>query len=415
MRPSALRRARLLRRALRRRPRPVGLRDQRVRAGEVRRDDRGAGGPALRQRAGDRLLDRRAHAAARDPRRRPARDRRRRGGARPRPRPRPAERRLRAARGARGVPRRRLRPDRDAPRSSTTSTRPPSTPPATRSSARSTASCSPSTGGPSAPRYPFTGDEVHERLDGALRPARLQPRATDKYNLDRFDRMRLADRRRRARRAGRRARLPRGRRRRRRDAPHARADASPTPRPPLSKEFLRGELDDDELPIEPAELVREPTASTVRLGAEAETLDPAARTVAARQRRDAALRRVRARHRRRADAAAGPGRDRGVGADAAQPRHARACCATGREQAEQRDRDRLGLHRLRGRRLAGACAGCKVTLVTDEAIPHEARLGEEAGRRIQGWLEELGVDAACSAPASRRSATTPCTCPGATR
>ena len=53
----------------------------------------------------------------------------------------------------------------------------------------------------------------------------------------------------------------------------------------------------------------------------------------------------------------------------------------------ERDRDRLGLHRLRGRRLARACAGSKVTLVTDEAIPHGARLGEEAGARIAGWLE----------------------------
>jgi NADPH-dependent 2,4-dienoyl-CoA reductase/sulfur reductase-like enzyme len=32
-----------------------------------------------------------------------------------------------------------------------------------------------------------------------------------------------------------------------------------------------------------------------------------------------------------------------------------------------------------------------VTLVTDEDIPHQARLGEAAGRRISAWLEALGV------------------------
>jgi NAD(P)H-nitrite reductase large subunit len=39
-----------------------------------------------------------------------------------------------------------------------------------------------------------------------------------------------------------------------------------------------------------------------------------------------------------------------------------------------------------------AMRGLKTTLVTDEGIPHEARLGEAAGRRIQSWLEELGVE-----------------------
>jgi NADPH-dependent 2,4-dienoyl-CoA reductase/sulfur reductase-like enzyme len=35
--------------------------------------------------------------------------------------------------------------------------------------------------------------------------------------------------------------------------------------------------------------------------------------------------------------------------------------------------------------------GIAVTLVSDEDIPHATRLGEEAGRRIQGWLEEHRV------------------------
>ena len=36
--------------------------------------------------------------------------------------------------------------------------------------------------------------------------------------------------------------------------------------------------------------------------------------------------------------------------------------------------------------------GLDVTLVSDEATPQHARLGEAAGRRIGGWLEALGVE-----------------------
>ena len=38
---------------------------------------------------------------------------------------------------------------------------------------------------PSAPRYPFTGDEVHERLEARFGPPTYS-RQEDKYNLDRF-------------------------------------------------------------------------------------------------------------------------------------------------------------------------------------------------------------------------------------
>ena len=94
----------------------------------------------------------------------------------------------------------------------------------------------------------------------------------------------------------------------------------PYTRPALSKEFLRGETDDADLPIEPPAWYSD-HAVDIRLGTEAETLDPADAHPHARGRRDAALRRVRARHRRRAGSARHPRRDRGVGADAAQPRH----------------------------------------------------------------------------------------------
>src|SRR5262245_48162587 len=54
--------------------------------------------------------------------------------------------------------------------------------------------------------------------------------------------------------------------------------AVPYTRPALSKGFLRGELDDGELPIED-EAWYENQGVDVRLGAEAQTLDPAARTL----------------------------------------------------------------------------------------------------------------------------------------
>ena len=94
----------------------------------------------------------------------------------------------------------------------------------------------------------------------------------------------------------------------------------PYQRPPLSKEFLRGEMDDDELPIEPRGLVREHGVE-VRLGAEAETLDPTARTIllgtGETLRYDACVLATGA----EPAPLPGPRRDRGVGAAAAQPRH----------------------------------------------------------------------------------------------
>jgi len=38
-----------------------------------------------------------------------------------------------------------------------------------------------------------------------------------------------------------------------------------------------------------------------------------------------------------------------------------------------------------------AMRGLRVTLISDEHVPHAARLGVEAGRRISDWLTELGV------------------------
>ena len=45
-----------------------------------------------------------------------------------------------------------------------------------------------------------------------------------------------------------------------------------------------------------------------------------------------------------------------------------------------------------------AMRGLRVTLVSDERYPLDARLGEEAGGRIAGWLSELGVALQLGAP-----------------
>src|SRR4051794_6663538 len=52
----------------------------------------------------------------------------------------------------------------------------------------------------------------------------------------------------------------------------------PYRRPPLSKEFLRGEIDDDDLPIENEAWYVRHGVSVLR-GAEAESLDPGAKTI----------------------------------------------------------------------------------------------------------------------------------------
>ena len=116
---------------------------------------------------------------------------------------------------------------------------------------------------------------MHERLEARFGPPAYS-RHDDKYNLDRFDRMRLVIV------GGGPAALATARAYR-----EAGGDGDvtiltpeltvPYQRPPLSKEFLRGELDDEELPIEAAEWYASHGVD-VRLGAEADTLDPAART-----------------------------------------------------------------------------------------------------------------------------------------
>jgi 3-phenylpropionate/trans-cinnamate dioxygenase ferredoxin reductase subunit len=163
----------------------------------------------------------------------------------------------------------------------------------------------------------------------------------------------------------------------------------PYTRPALSKEFLRGELTDDDVPIEPAAWYEQHKIG-LRLGTEAETLDPAQRTVT-----------LAGGETLRYDAC--------VLATGAEPKPLPVPGATEewvlllRSLATARVlRDRAANATsaiVTGSGFIGceaaaslAMRGLKTTLVTDEGIPHETRLGEAAGHRIQAWLEELGVE-----------------------
>jgi 3-phenylpropionate/trans-cinnamate dioxygenase ferredoxin reductase subunit len=164
--------------------------------------------------------------------------------------------------------------------------------------------------------------------------------------------------------------------------------ALPYTRPALSKDFLRGEIDDGELPIED-DAFYENQGIDVRLGAEAQTLDPADGTVL-----------LGSGDRLHYDAC--------VLATGAEPTvlpvpgateefvlllRSLATARVLRDRAEKAETAVVIGSGFIGCEAAASLAmrGLKVTLVSDENVPHAKRLGEEAGRRIAGWLEEQGV------------------------
>ena len=278
---------------------------------------------------------------------------------------------------------------------------------ATRSSARCDGTLLAVHWRPSAPRYPLTGDEVHERLSARFGPPAYTP--PDRQVQPRpLRRMRLLIV------GGGPAALATARAYREAggdgDVTLLTPELTVPYTPPAALEGVparragrRGAADR----AAPSGTRRTPI--DVRLGAEAETLDPAARTLVLGTGETLQLRRVRARHRRRADAAAGPGRDRGMGAAAAQPGHRPRAARPGRARPDS------------AIVIGSGFIGCEAAASLAHARPagdardrrgrSRTRRGSAttAGRRIQGWLEELGVDARCSAPASRRSASTPST------
>jgi 3-phenylpropionate/trans-cinnamate dioxygenase ferredoxin reductase component len=164
--------------------------------------------------------------------------------------------------------------------------------------------------------------------------------------------------------------------------------ALPYNRPPLSKDFLRGEMEDSELPIEDEAWYQDHDV-TVRLGGEVERLDPHTRALIL-----------------------GSGEtlryDACVLATGAEPKVLPIPGATEDWVLLLRSLATARVLQLRAESARTAIVvgsgfiGCEaaaslamrgidVTLASDEDIPHASRLGEEAGRRITQWLEDLGV------------------------
>ena len=152
--------------------------------------------------------------------------------------------------------------------------------------------------------------------------------------------------------------------------------ALPYTRPALSKEFLRGEQQEDELAIEPPEWYAEHDV-TVRTDLVTAVRDGEVVL------RDESLR-----------------FDACVIATGATPKRPFPEAMVLRSLADARAlRDAAnGSATVIGSGFIGceaaaslAMRGLNVTLASDEDIPHATRLGEEAGRRIMGWLEELGI------------------------
>jgi 3-phenylpropionate/trans-cinnamate dioxygenase ferredoxin reductase subunit len=184
----------------------------------------------------------------------------------------------------------------------------------------------------------------------------------------------------------------------------------PHRRPPLTKEFLRGELDAGELPIEQREWfdehgvqlylgrsVREiyPRRGTLELAGESES---ASGTPATELRADAIVLATGSEP-LRPDI---PGLDddavmtmRTVPDSVELAERARAIAERGADgqRASAKPLAVIGTGFI-GCEIAASLAlvGARVTVIGQEPRPQQARLGEQAGERIAGWLAELGVE-----------------------
>jgi 3-phenylpropionate/trans-cinnamate dioxygenase ferredoxin reductase component len=161
----------------------------------------------------------------------------------------------------------------------------------------------------------------------------------------------------------------------------------PYQRPPLTKDFLRGELDADELPIEDEEWFAAHDVE-LRLGGEVSAIDAVSGRVALG---DAEL---------RADAIV-----LATGSEPTRPElpgMADARITTMRTRADSERIRALARPGVRVLVLGTGFIGCElaaslamldasVTLVGQERLPQLERLGEGAARRIAEWLEELDV------------------------
>lgn len=163
----------------------------------------------------------------------------------------------------------------------------------------------------------------------------------------------------------------------------------PYRRPPLSKQFLRGELRREELALRERAFYAEHEIE-LRLGTRIEGIDPEAGCV-----EDGSGERW---HYDRCVIATGsrPALPPLEGTDDARVLTVRSL----RDSARARDLALAGARALVvGSGFIGceaaaslAARGAEVTVASLEAVPQQQRLGEQVGRRIAGWLEQAGVE-----------------------
>jgi 3-phenylpropionate/trans-cinnamate dioxygenase ferredoxin reductase subunit len=165
-------------------------------------------------------------------------------------------------------------------------------------------------------------------------------------------------------------------------------DEPPYQRPPLSKDFLRGDADDGDLPLEGKDFYREHDI-TLSLGDAALSLDPDARTVTT-----AAGETVSYANCVLATGSA-PVRPPVPGADHEDVLVLRSA-ASARRLRETASHARSAI--VVGSGFIGCEAavslarrGVQVTLMSPEKLPQADRLGEVAGKRIRQWLKAEGV------------------------
>jgi 3-phenylpropionate/trans-cinnamate dioxygenase ferredoxin reductase component len=161
----------------------------------------------------------------------------------------------------------------------------------------------------------------------------------------------------------------------------------PYRRPPLTKELLRGEMDESQLPLEAEPWLAEHSVSLV--SGRAVALDPSAHTVTLAGGRRLEYARC-------------------VLATGAEPQRLPipGCDDPGVRVVRSLDHVRELVHRLRSAPdaivIGSGFMGCEiaaslrrrghaVTLISDEAAPNARRLGSEAGAEIARWLSDEGV------------------------
>jgi 3-phenylpropionate/trans-cinnamate dioxygenase ferredoxin reductase component len=187
----------------------------------------------------------------------------------------------------------------------------------------------------------------------------------------------------------------------------------PHKRPPLTKEFLRGELDEDELPIEQREWFDEQDVR-LYLGRSVREIDPRRGTLALAGEADGKGDGGERVTELRADAivlATGaeplrpdlPGLDDDAVMTMRTVPDSVALAERGRTVAEHANRGQGGGSTkplavigtgFIGCEIAASLAlvGAPVTIIGQESRPQQERLGEQAGERIERWLAELGVE-----------------------